>query len=205
MVTFTICTNCVAPTAPFVSGGTNAKPNTSRLSCALCPSKLRTLVTPVSGPANGAATGSELGLVIIAPVARAVRVWPSLPPPLDEAPVTIRDSGSDTSWRDALITSGLLARAGETAGNKSERKKSHWRWGKPLAGTIETSWPFTALGGENLIPSAGRIANEIPPTARRWSDIKLASKQTEPVAASEFCYPQILRCTNLDWSPVEFE
>jgi len=41
---FTICTNCLAPTAPFVSGGTNAKPNRLRLSCALCPSKFRKAV-----------------------------------------------------------------------------------------------------------------------------------------------------------------
>src|SRR5438876_1759351 len=40
IVTFTICTNCVAPTAPFESGGTNAKPKKSRLSCALSPSKV---------------------------------------------------------------------------------------------------------------------------------------------------------------------
>src|SRR5260370_38833751 len=97
MVTFTICTNCVAPTAPFVSGGTNAKPKRLRLSCALCPSKARKLVTTVSGPANGAATGSELGLVIIGPVERAVGVWLSLPPLLDEAPTTICDSGGETS------------------------------------------------------------------------------------------------------------
>jgi hypothetical protein len=49
--------------------------------------------------------------------------------------------------------------------------------GKTLAGTIETSWPFTAFGGENLIPEWKRIANEIPPTACRWWDIKLASRK----------------------------
>src|SRR5712691_9835315 len=103
IVTFTICTNCVAPTAPFVSGGTKAKPNRLRLSCALCPSKLPKLLTPVSGPASGAATGSELGFVIIAPVARAVGVWPLLPPPLNEAPTSICDSDGETSLRDALI------------------------------------------------------------------------------------------------------
>src|SRR6266404_7414119 len=98
MVTLTICTNCVAPTAPFVSGGTNAKPNRLRLSWALCPSKFRKLVTPVRDPAKGAATGSELGLVITAPVERAGGVWLSLPPPFDEAPIAICENGGDTSW-----------------------------------------------------------------------------------------------------------
>src|SRR6266851_2626625 len=137
MVTFTICTNCVAPTAPFVSGGTNAKPNTSRLSWALCPSKLRTLVTPVSGPANGAATGSELELVIIAPVARDVGVWLLLPPPLNEAPTTICDNGDETSWREALITSGLLATETEIDAKTKRKGKNHCRGRMPLAGIIE--------------------------------------------------------------------
>src|SRR5579859_369428 len=114
MVTFTICTNWLAPTAPFVSGGTNAKPKSLRLSCALCPSKLLSRVTPVSGPASGAATGSDFGFVINVPVERAVRDWLSLPPLLGEAPIASRDRGGETSLWEALITSGPFPSAGGT-------------------------------------------------------------------------------------------
>src|SRR6266446_4397739 len=124
-VTFTICTNCVAPTAPLVSGGTKAKPNKLRLSCALCPSKLLRRVTPVSGPASGAATGSELGLVIIAPVARAVGLWLSLLPPLEDAPIAICDRGGEASWREALITSGPFAKATDTDKKTKTTEKNH--------------------------------------------------------------------------------
>src|SRR6266849_10563081 len=138
-VTFTICTNCVAPTAPLVSGGTKAKPNKLRLSCALCPSKLRNVVTPLRGPESGAATGSKLGLVIIATVARAVGLWLSFPPPWDEAPMTIRDRGGETSWREALITSGLFAKAsGPYKKNKTE-KTNHWRRGTALTRVKHTT------------------------------------------------------------------
>src|SRR6266536_3940940 len=176
MVTFTICTNCVAPTAPFVSGGTNAKPNRSRLSWALCPSKLRMLVTPVSGPASGAATGSGLGLVIIAPVARAVGVWPLLPPASDEAPITIRDRGRDTSWREALITSGLLASASETEtkinASETETKikkigKNHWKWRMALARIIEPPRPRTPFAGVILF---GRTKHCNPAPSNEFAD-----------------------------------
>src|SRR6266478_7230393 len=111
MVTFTICTNWLAPTAPFVSGGTNAKPKRLRLSCALCPSKLLSRETPVNEPASGAATGSDFEFASNGPVGRAVRDWVSLPPLLGEAPIAIRDRGCDTSLWEALITSGPFPRA----------------------------------------------------------------------------------------------
>src|SRR5579859_2752067 len=141
MVTFTICTNWLAPTAPFVSGGTNAKPKSLRLSCALCPSKLLSRVTPVSGPASGAATGSVFGLVIIGPVGRAVRVWLSVPPLLDEPPITICDKGDETSLWEALITSGPFARAtGADRMTKTDRK-SDWGQRTGLARVIEPPYP----------------------------------------------------------------
>ncbi|TMQ11670.1 MAG: hypothetical protein E6J91_22290 [Deltaproteobacteria bacterium] len=80
IVTLTIWTNCDAPTAPLVSGGTNAKPRTRRLSAALWPSKLITVVTPDSGPVSGDATGSARPLPSAGPVARGSR--PSVSGPL---------------------------------------------------------------------------------------------------------------------------
>jgi len=46
--------------APFVSGGTNAKPNTLKVSCADWPAKLRPAATPCSVPLSCCATGSEV-------------------------------------------------------------------------------------------------------------------------------------------------
>jgi len=118
---------------------------------------------------------------MIAPVARAVGLWPLLPPTLDEAPITFRDSGSDTSWWEALITSGLLARAGDTVVKKSEKEKSHEKWGIPLWGTIETSWPVSAFGGGNLIPDSKPFANDIPSIGypRRALDSKKDGRAVE--------------------------
>src|SRR5258707_10412960 len=158
MVTFTICTNWVAPTAPLVSGGTNAKPKTLRLSWALCPSKLLSKVTPVSGPANGAATGSVFGLVIIGPVERAVRVWLSVPPLLDEPPITIRDKGDETSLREALITSGPFARANGADRMTKTKERNHGEQRTGLVRVIEP--PDTRSIGDEagiLIPSAKKL------------------------------------------------
>jgi hypothetical protein len=38
--------------------------------------------------------------------------------------------------------------------------------------TIETSWPFSAFGAQNLIPQGNRFANEIPSSAQPMSDTK---------------------------------
>src|SRR5262249_49136503 len=54
IVTFTIWTNWLAPTAPLVSGGTNANPRTRRVFPAARPSQFMTLLTPPRGPASSA-------------------------------------------------------------------------------------------------------------------------------------------------------
>src|SRR5947209_13502465 len=110
MVTFTICTNWVAPTAPLVSGGTKANPKTLRLSSALWPSKLASGVMPVNGPANGNATTSECGLLNGWRVARAFGDWVLLLLWMD-LPPTICESGREVSCDEALITSGFWANA----------------------------------------------------------------------------------------------
>src|SRR6266436_4828984 len=140
MVTFTICTNWLAPTAPFVSGGTNAKPKRLRLSCALCPSKLLSRETPVSGPARGAATGSDFGFVINAPVGRAARDWPSLPPLLGEAPIASRDRGGETSLWEALITSGPFAIASGADKKTKTKERNHWGQRTASVRVKHTAW-----------------------------------------------------------------
>src|SRR5215467_3837364 len=72
MVTFTIWTNCLAPTAPLVSGGTKATPSKFRVSAALWPSKFTPGLTSVRGPAKVEATASFCELLNGARVGRAV-------------------------------------------------------------------------------------------------------------------------------------
>src|SRR6266571_5630894 len=120
MVTFTICTYCFVPAAPLVSGGTNAKPRTLRLSSALWPSKLISVVTPVSGPLSSDATGSTLPLLIAGPVARGFSASRSGCLVGDGTPPTSSESGADMSRRDALITVGPPANAREDDDRKNE-------------------------------------------------------------------------------------
>jgi hypothetical protein len=81
---------------------------------------LRKPVTPVRGPANGAANGSELELVIMGPVERAVGLW-LLPPTLaEETSILICESGGETAWRELLVTFGLAAKAREADSTKAD-------------------------------------------------------------------------------------
>jgi hypothetical protein len=84
------------------------------------------VVTPVRGPANGAATGSGFAFVNSERVGRAVGVW-LFPPPFEEEPATIRDSGGETSLRDDLITAGLAAATCMADASTREKKEKHWR------------------------------------------------------------------------------
>src|SRR3954464_3312266 len=115
MVTLTIWTYCDAPIAPFVSGGTNAKPKTRRLSAADWPSKPITVETPLSGPASGAETASARPLANNPRVARGSAIsrsgcFEGAPPPANRA------SGSEVSWRAFFRKSGPAANA-EVADN----------------------------------------------------------------------------------------
>src|SRR5260370_42486294 len=66
-VTLTHSTNCVAPTAPLVSGGTKGPP-LATVSAALRPSKLSPTWTLTGAPEATRATGSGSELVIAGPV-----------------------------------------------------------------------------------------------------------------------------------------
>src|ERR1700688_4535768 len=66
-VTLTHSTNCVAPTAPFVSGGTKGPP-LATVSAALRPSKLCPTITLTGAPVGTWATGSGRAVVIAEPV-----------------------------------------------------------------------------------------------------------------------------------------
>src|SRR5437764_2520905 len=85
-----------------------------RLSCALWPSKPANVLTPFSGPVSGAATGSTLPLLIEGPAALAVGDCRSLPCEFEPPPpIAISENGFETSWREALMTSGSPANASD--------------------------------------------------------------------------------------------
>jgi hypothetical protein len=81
-----------------------------RVSCALCPSKFSPVVTPCSAPLSCWATGSGTELRNGARAGRGAGCCCDALAPLAFAEVMSR-SGADRSWRAALITVGVAARA----------------------------------------------------------------------------------------------
>ena len=124
MVIFTICTYWFAPAAPFVSGGTKAKPNILRVSCALWPSKFTPAVTPCNPTVSCCATGSDFPLLRGSRVARGSGIsWEDSGVLLPFHQAMFR-SGAETSCRAAVSTDGLAAWTGWEKNTRVNRNKT---------------------------------------------------------------------------------
>src|SRR6516162_3109837 len=112
-VTFTHWTNCVAPTAPLVSGGTNGPPLATVSGRALRPSKFKPIPTFSPAPDTVLATGSDCSEV------NGDRVgWASgaCVGPLDCAGITTWCNGPERSCFSSCVTMGFAtAKIGTTA------------------------------------------------------------------------------------------
>src|SRR5215469_7880201 len=107
-VTLTHSTNCVAPTAPLVSGGTKGPP-LATVSSALTPSKLSPILMLDGMAAGACATGSGCELVN-GPLVGCATANCCDPPVCED--INMLRNGPDTSCFSSFVTTGSLATAG---------------------------------------------------------------------------------------------
>src|SRR6266851_283772 len=168
MVTLTIWTNCVAPAAPFVSGGTKATPSRLRVSLALWPSKLSPVRTPASADASWLATGSDWSLLSRAPVGSATGACSCCAPLLVCAAAAMSRNGKETSFLTSCTTTGRAAAT--DAGTPSTAQTARDETRRTIDGLRRLIFPpFVFRNGLAIRPRDSVLQDRRAPERRRFS------------------------------------